>query len=83
LFVGSYSSVDEQQVVALLEVINHEQLLSWASLALLPRHFSSSFRLVPECPPRVKAAILGAQGTYPTLAWASVPVLLAPGIRFR
>jgi hypothetical protein len=35
LFVGSLSSVDEQQVVALLEVINHEQPLTWASLALL------------------------------------------------
>jgi hypothetical protein len=35
LFVGSLSPVDEQQVVALLEVINHEQLLTRASLALL------------------------------------------------
>src|SRR5215207_7002325 len=34
-FVGSLPSVDEEQVVALPEVINHEQLLTWASLALL------------------------------------------------
>jgi hypothetical protein len=34
LFVGSRASVDEQQVVALLEVIDHEEALTWTSLAL-------------------------------------------------
>src|SRR4051794_25008703 len=35
LFVGSSASVDEQQVVALLEVIDHEEPLTWTSILLL------------------------------------------------
>jgi hypothetical protein len=35
LFAGSLASVDEQQVVALLEIIDHDEPLTWTSLALL------------------------------------------------
>jgi hypothetical protein len=65
LFVGSLSSVDEQQVVALLEVINHEQPLTWASLALLSLATSLSLRAalsLPKVYQPVKASLHRGRG---------------------